>query len=44
MGGITQAMAKAALQAGAEMRTGVEVARVLIDQGEAAVWSCTAGK
>jgi phytoene dehydrogenase-like protein len=35
MGGITQAMAQAAQQAGAEIRTGVEVARVLIDNGEA---------
>jgi phytoene dehydrogenase-like protein len=35
MGGITQAMARAAQQAGVDIRTGVEVARVLIDKGEA---------
>ena len=35
MGGITQAMARAARQAGVDMRTGVEVAQVLIDKGEA---------
>jgi phytoene dehydrogenase-like protein len=35
MGGITQAMARAARQAGVDMRTGVEVAQVLINKGEA---------
>jgi phytoene dehydrogenase-like protein len=35
MGGITQAMARAAQQAGAELRTNAEVARILIDGGEA---------
>jgi phytoene dehydrogenase-like protein len=34
MGGITQAMARAAHQAGAELRTNAEVARLLIDGGE----------
>jgi len=35
MGGITQAMAKAARQAGVEMRIGVEVAHVFMEKGEA---------
>lgn len=35
MGGITQAMARAAQQAGAELRTNAEVARILTDGGEA---------
>jgi phytoene dehydrogenase-like protein len=35
MGRITQAMAQAARQAGAEIRTGAEVARVLTEAGEA---------
>jgi phytoene dehydrogenase-like protein len=35
MGGITQAMARAARRAGVDIRTGVEVAQVLIDKGEA---------
>jgi phytoene dehydrogenase-like protein len=35
MGGITQAMASAARQAGVDIRTGVEVAQVLLDKGAA---------
>jgi phytoene dehydrogenase-like protein len=35
MGGITQAMASAARQAGVEMHTGAEVGRVLVEKGEA---------